>query len=252
MVMTLDTHAAEFSDRLATIRAADESVAWYPYGSMSNVQHLEGILPADVFEQLDAGTLNWSVLDVGAADGDLGYFFESRGCSVDFLDNPPTNFNGCRAIRALADALNSPAQLIVQDIDQQFTLGGQYDFALALGLLYHLRNPMGFLMTLAMHVERMVLSTRVARQLPDGTPIHGHAVAYLLRRRETNDDPTNYWVMSPLGLETMLTRCGWQVEASRLVGAAVSNPVDNDADQRMFVYCQRVPHWRDLGKHHDF
>lgn len=243
---------ADFAGRLMAIRAEDESVSWYPFFSMSNVEYLDPILPSSIKEALVDGALDWDVLDVGAADGDLGYFFESRGSRVDFLDNASTNYNGCHGIQALASHLGSESRLIQQDIDRQFTLDKQYDFALALGLLYHLRNPMYFLMTLAEHAERMVLSTRVAKFLPNGEPISEYAIGYLLYARESYNDPTNFWTLSPKGLELMLKRCGWSVKTSRLVGAEVSNPVDDDADQRMFVYCERVENWRDLQVHHDF
>lgn len=240
-----------FRDRLETIKAADVSFAWYPYDSMSNMGRLEHLLPASLVRDLLSG--GQRVLDVGAADGDLGYFFDSQGCDVDFLDNAATNANDCKGIVALAKALGSNAQLIENDLDRiGDPLHGQYDLAIALGLLYHLRNPMGFLIMLAEHAQRMVLSTRVANHLPDGTDVSGQSMAYLLRCRESNNDPTNYWTMSPLGLEVMLKRCGWNVLAKEMTGAERSNPVDQKADQRMFVYCERVENWRDLGKHHDF
>lgn len=203
--------ADAFTKRLSDIRLAESEMNWYPYGSMSNVQHLSSILPEATRSLLGGGNVGWRILDIGAADGDLGYFFESLGCKVDFLDNPPINFNNCEGIKVLADKLSSPARLVIQDIDRSFTLDAQYDFAIALGLLYHLLDPMGFLMTLAQHAERMVLSTRVATHLVDGTPIGNSAVAYLLRSREANKDPTNYWILSPLGLETLLQRSGWQI-----------------------------------------
>lgn len=244
--------AAEFDTKLSTVKSQNRNVDWYPYHSMSNVDRLCQILPAEIIGQIVAGDLNWRVLDVGAADGDLGYFFESCNSRVNFLDNVPTNYNDCKGIAALRTALGSNAELIEQDIDRRFTLEGQYDLALALGLLYHLRNPMAFLKTLAEHAERIVLSTRVANHLPDGTKIGQSSIAYLLRARESNNDPTNYWTFSPTGLKTALQRCGWNVKTSTLAGAKRSNPVDNDADQRMFVYCERVSNWQDLGKHHDF
>jgi tRNA (mo5U34)-methyltransferase len=252
-VDALRAHSDKFRATLLQIRSKDGSFPWYPYDSMSNIQHLTELLPVDIVDHFVNPSAAWRVLDIGAADGDLGYFFESRGCQVDFLDNPSTNANNCEGIKAIAKELNSSSRLIIQDIDRNsFSLDGQYNFAIALGLLYHLRNPMGFLITLAEHAERMVLSTRVANHLPNGMSIEDSSVGYLLRCRESNNDPTNYWMMSPLGLETMLKRCGWNVITKRLMGAEVSNPVDNEADQRMFVYCERVDNWMDLGKHHDF
>lgn len=133
---------AEFSQRLAGIRQADESINWYPYNSIANLWHLDTLLPDGLKDVVCQGNAGLRVLDIGAADGDLGYFFESRGCSVDFLDNPPTNFNDCKGLKATGTALGSRSRLFEQDIDRSITLDGQYDLAIALGLLYHLRNPM--------------------------------------------------------------------------------------------------------------
>lgn len=243
----------EFGKRLSALKQADASIPWYPYDSLSNLWHLDGLLPDGLKDALQGGDAGLRVLDIGAADGDLGYFFESRGCRVDFLDNPPTNFNDCRGLKAMAAALDSPSRLLEQDIDRAISLDGQYDLAIALGLLYHLRNPMLLMFELALHAKAMILSTRVAPEWPGGTRVDQHAGAYLYRCREANDDPTNYWCFTPKGLKTALRRCGWDVKTLALVGAGDdANPVDNDRDQRCFVYCERVPNWADLGKHHDF
>lgn len=241
---------AIFRKEMARIKAGHQ-VAWYPYDSLSNIDLMPKYFPEDIVRRFDEG-MDWRMLDIGAGDGDVGFFFESLGCQVDMLDNPATNFNDCQGIATYAKATGSSSQLLIRDIDRAFELEGQYNLALALGLLYHLRNPMTLLLTLAMHAERLALSTRVFRFLPDGTNIEKHPVAYFLRNREANDDPTNYWIFSPLGLEALLARSGWVVKGSLLQGASRSNPVDNQADQRMFVYAERVPNWADLGKHHDF
>jgi hypothetical protein len=125
--------------------------------------------------------------------------------------------------------------------------------AVALGILYHLRNPMAFLITLALHSERLLLSTRIARKTPDGLVISHLPLAYLLGRREANDDPTNYWIFTRPGLERLLLRSGWRTVSAITVGDVVhSNPVDPQYDERMFVYCERVENWKDLTVHHDF
>lgn len=238
---TLENIAAPFVTEIKEAKASIGGVNWYPYDSTANFGQLAPLLPGELADRLVAGGMR--VLDIGPADGDMGWFFESRGCSVDFLDFPQTNYNNCRGLEALRSARGSHANLVYQDIDRGYSLNGQYDFALALGLLYHLRNPMGFLITLALHAERMVLSTSVLHRLPDGTDVSNASVGYLLSCRESNNDPTNFWHLSPKGLVTMLTRCGWNTLASHIAG---------DEDKRMFVYCERVPHWQGLWMHHDF
>jgi hypothetical protein len=139
------------------------------------------------------------------------------------------------------------------DIDWGFELSRDYDLAIFLGMLYHLRNPALALIRLAQRCRRALISTKVATQLPDGRNIADMPIAYLLDKREANGDPTNYWIFSPAGLERLLRRCGWVVKHAHRVGkVGRSNPVDNDADERMFVFCERVSNYADLDKHHDF
>ncbi|MDR6936864.1 class I SAM-dependent methyltransferase [Luteibacter sp. 3190] len=247
----LQERCNEFRNHIAALKSK-RAMDWYPYDSLHNVDLMSEYMPAELINRFASADLDWNVLDIGAGDGDVGFFFETLGCHVDMLDNPSTNFNDCRGISTFAELTGSRSKLLVRDIDHAFTLDRQYDMAFALGLLYHLRNPMNLLLTLAMHAERLALSTRVFRYLPDGTNIEKHSVAYFLRCREANNDPTNYWILSPMGLQTLLARCGWTVKGSLMQGAGRSNPVENEADERMFVYCERIQNWRDLGKHHDF
>lgn len=244
--------ALQFKDRLAQAKANIQDVQWYPYDTLSSLWHLDGLLPEWVTAGLVNGLDHRSVLDIGAADGDLGYFFESKGCHVDFLDNDTTNFNRCKGILALSQALESKSKVVIKDVDRGFELERDYDLAIFLGVLYHLRNPMLVLMELAMRVESMVLSTRVATNFPDGSDMASHRCAYFLRAGESNNDNTNYWTFSPAGLEELLKRSGWIVKTKKIVGAAPSNPVDNDADARMFVYCERSPRWSELYQRHNF
>jgi hypothetical protein len=156
-------------------------------------------------------------------------------------------------IKATAKPLDFSGRLIETDIDLGFELDQDYSLAIFLGALYHLRNPALALVRLAQNCERMLVSTRVATDLPGGRSIADFPIAYLLERREANDDPTNWWIFTPLALKRLLKRCGWNIVYSISVGATGrSNPVDNNADERVFAYCERVPNYADLLRHHDF
>ncbi len=73
-------------------------------------------------------------------------------------------------------------------------------------------------------------------------------MAYLLDPREANDDPTNYWIFSAAGLERLAERAGWSVVARQSVGCAEgSNPVDAEADERMFLLLKSRVRYPDLG-----
>ncbi|MGI0062754.1 MAG: methyltransferase domain-containing protein [Nitrosotalea sp.] len=210
---------------------------------MANIGHIEALTP-----KIDS---SMNVLDIGPADGDIGYLFESLGCAVDFLDNAGTNYNDCRGIKCLKTELKSPANILEKDVDWQFVLQRQYDLAIALGIFYHLRNPMSFLMRLALHSQYLLLSTRVCQMDAVGNRIADQPLVYFLDTRESNDDPTNYWIFTQVSLKRVLKRSGWNMVNSVSIGETRnSDPIKRD--ERMFVYCQRVPNWVDLTKHHDF
>src|SRR6266705_2512734 len=217
-----------FRKHLLEIRKSVTGIRWYPYTSLDNVSILSGFLPPD----LDIVPQGGSVLDIGAADGDMGFLLHTLGCEVDFLDNAPTNFNDCEGLRRTSTLLTHQGSLIERDIDWGFELDRDYDLAIFLGTLYHLRNPALALLRLAQRCRRALISTRITSHLPDGQNVEATALAYLLDAREANDDPTNYWIFSPVGLERLLKRCGWRVKHAHRFGAVGrSNPVDNSADE---------------------
>src|SRR5438093_13648130 len=95
----------EFNDRLSAIKAQSRpaNVEWYPYQSLGSLNELTTVLTG---RRRSLGQLIGSdpVLDIGCGDGDLAFFLESLGCTVDAIDYPPTNFNqlkGALAMRKL-------------------------------------------------------------------------------------------------------------------------------------------------------
>jgi hypothetical protein len=100
----------------------------------------------------------------------------------------------------------------------------------------------------------LILSTRVARFLNSSVgDVSEVPVAYLLEKREANNDPTNYWIFSRSGLFRALQRSGWVVKDYVAIGATEnSNPSDPHRDERLFAYCERVPNYADLRVHDDF
>ena len=119
----------------------------------------------------------------------MGFLFQSLGCDVDFLDNAATNFNDCEGLRRTASLLGRPQKLIERDIDWGFELDRDYDLAIFLGTLYHLRNPALALLRLAQRCRRALISTRITSHLPDGQNVEAAALAYLLDAREAERRP---------------------------------------------------------------
>ena len=193
-------------------------------GEHRDLDHLAGDLP---------------VADIGAADGDLAFTLEAvGGWDIDIVDTAPTNMNGLEGARALREQLGSRAGIYDIDLDRQFELPRErYGLVLLLGILYHLQNPFYTLRELAGRSAHLLLSTKVARFAgPDRTPIADLPVGYLVAPYETNNDPTNYWILSPMGLERLVERAGWEVLSSRNVGNTTeSDPASPDRDERQYM-----------------
>ncbi|HEY2680329.1 MAG TPA: methyltransferase domain-containing protein [Candidatus Udaeobacter sp.] len=216
---------------------------WYPYSTLWNVGLLERLAT-------DAGLSllqvcqgeNGKVADIGAADGDLAFFLENQGLSVDVIDNEATNFNRFQGVRTLKDALSSSVTIRSVDLDAQVDLPSKkYDVIFLLGTLYHLKNPFFVLEKLAQMTRYCFASTRIARQTPDGHSLSPYPVAYLLGPRECNDDYTNYWIFTDEGLKRLFDRTGWSVLSQINIGDTTnSTPADLDRDERAYVLLRRI------------
>ena len=108
---------------------------WYPYGTLDNFYLIEKLLTGN---NRDLSTLigGMPVADIGAADGDSSFFLESLGFDAHVIDFPPTNFNGCRGVNLLKQALASNIDIHEVDLDRDFELPGEhYGLAMFLGIL---------------------------------------------------------------------------------------------------------------------
>ncbi len=78
---------------------------WYPYATLRNIPMLERLLAGVGLDLLKlCRGESGRVADIGAADGDLAFFLEELGFSVDVIDNEYTNFNKLDGIRILKKA----------------------------------------------------------------------------------------------------------------------------------------------------
>ena len=184
---------------------------WHPYDSWSNLIHVKNLLGPKATRLVDVAVSD-GVLDIGCADGELSFLFEALGCCVTAIDHPTTNHNGMRGLYTLSSALRSKIEIREIDLDMPFTLPDRrHGLALCLGVLYHLKNPFYVLEQIARHCRYCLLSTRVARCLPDGAPLPiDQPIAYLLAADELNQDDSNYWIFSRPALTRMLTRCRFE------------------------------------------
>ena len=206
-IRDLAARALAFEERLRRLRTqlAMPSPGWYPWDSFGNLTLLDRLLSGrHRYLQPLIGDL--PMLDLGCGDGDLSFLFESLGCRVCAIDNPPTNYNLMTGVEALKIALDSSVRIEPLDLDGPFHLPLRHSgLALCLGILYHLKNPYRVLETLAARADYCLLSsaiTRVATNQP---------VAFLAGRDGFRGDETNYWIFSETALRTLVDRTGWQV-----------------------------------------
>jgi tRNA (mo5U34)-methyltransferase len=128
-----------------------EDWTWYPYDSLGLFSILDQMLTGRRYLLDLIG--NRTVLDIGCGDGALALFFESLGYPVTAVDNSATNCNRMQGIRALRQALGSNIDIVDLDVDSARLSppAEPYGIALALGILYHLRNPFHLLDEIAKH-----------------------------------------------------------------------------------------------------
>jgi tRNA (mo5U34)-methyltransferase len=233
----LNVSARRVRERLSAARKAiNAPFDWYPYDSLANLLNLERAFGKRYLPPLESAR-GKTVADIGCGDGDIAFFLESLGCTVDAVDFPDSNHNRMQAIRALKRQLESSIDIAEVDLDSQFILPRRrYDLAVFLGILYHLKNPLYAMEHLAQHTRYCVLSTRVARCFPDLKPMpQDQPIAYLVGARELNRDPSNFWIFSHAGLKRLFERTHWRILEYASVGEhQFSTPIDPKRDERVF------------------
>ncbi len=251
-IASLDLHSQRYRRELEQIKRelAPGEFGWYPYGTLNNFHLLNQLLTGDHRNFLDR-VGDSPIADIGAADGDTAFFLESLGYRMHVIDYPPTNFNSCRGVKRLKQALDSQVEIVEVDLDSQFKLpNAQYSLAFFLGILYHLRNPYFALEALAKSAQYAFISTRITRfNIADNVPpgsgnvnrarveIASVPAAYLVAADETNNDATNFWMFTEAGLLRILDRCGWDVLDFMTIGNTKdSDPASNAGDERAFCY----------------
>jgi tRNA (mo5U34)-methyltransferase len=221
---------------------------WYPFDTLSCLPIVTELFAKD-YADIMASISSAPVADLGCGDGDFALLFARWGVAVDALDYPPNNYNRMEGINALASALGLSVRTFDLDLNNMSRLPSEvYGLTIFLGTLYHLKNPYGVLENLAHQTRWCILSTRIAQVTPSaGSRMESEPVAYLADGREIENDATNYWIFSYAGLLRILQRTRWAIAAIRRIGCSVdSNPIDPDADERMFVLLRSRVHFPNL------
>jgi len=193
-------------------RRAPPQPGWYPWDSFGTVVLLD---------QLLAGRWRWltpmiagdPVLDIGCGDGALSFVFESLGFKVCAVDHRQSNYNEMRGVAALKAALNSKVRIAEIDLDRNPRLPvKRCGLALFLGVLYHLKNPLGVLEAIGEQARYCLLSTAVTRFAPgEAADLSAMPAAFLAGRDGLRGDETNYWIFTEAGLRNLVDRAGWEV-----------------------------------------
>jgi hypothetical protein len=236
-IRDLAARALAFEERLRRLRSElpTPDPGWYPWDSFGTITLLDRLLTGrHRYLQPLIGDL--PMLDLGSGDGDLAFLFESLGCRVCAIDNPPTNYNLMAGIEALKRALDSSVRIAPLDLDGPFHLPLRHcGLALCLGILYHLKNPYRVLETLAGRANYCLLSTAITRSAPDRvTEVSHWPVAFLAGRDGLRGDETNYWIFSETGLRTLVDRTGWEVCDWMVAGGEDSALSTTQPDDRVF------------------
>jgi tRNA (mo5U34)-methyltransferase len=236
-IRDLAARALAFEERLRNVKSevAPPDPGWYPWDSFGALTVLDRLLTGRR-RYLEPLAGNLPVLDLGCGDGDLSFLFESLGCRVCAIDNPPTNYNRMAGVEALKIALDSSVRIAPLDLDGPFKLPLRHSgLALCLGILYHLKNPYRVLETLAERANYCLLSTVITRFAPDQrTEVNHWPVAFLAGRDGLRGDETNYWIFSETGLRTLVDRSGWEVCDWLVVGDESSVLWNTQPDERVF------------------
>lgn len=235
--------ACTFSVKLAGVKAALAPPSeWYAYDILGIVAVWDMLLAGTPYERFVQDLHGAAVADIGAADGDLSFFLESRGNSVDIVDCSKVRRQGLQPATMLKAELGSAATIHDVDLDEKFELPrDRYDLAVFNGILYHLKNPFYALEAIARKTQYCFMSTRVARYSRTGAYIKDDSAAYLLDAWEANQDDTNYWIFSETGLRTLIRRTRWEPLAFMTMGdTRYSNPVDNEHDERAYCFMRSL------------
>jgi SAM-dependent methyltransferase len=206
--------ALRVQEKLAAVKArrAPPQPGWYPWDSFGTVILLDRLLTG---RHRWLATLIGSdpVVDIGCGDGALSFVFESLGFRVCAVDHRASNYNEMRGVAALKQALRSNVRVTEIDIDRDSTLPARRcGLAVFLGVLYHLKNPLGVLEAIGEQAKYCLLSTAVTRFAPgDSADISGMPAAFLAGRDGLRGDQTNYWIFTDAGLRNLIDRAGWEV-----------------------------------------
>ena len=199
----------------AALAAADRKVAdvrwWHSIdlgeGVVTPGRKTPALLQAEADVGFKYGVAHKSVLDIGANDGYFSFEAERRGAgrvlAVDeyaWRGSGKAGFDLAHARRG-SRVESMRANLFELDPEKL----GRFDTVLFLGVLYHLKNPLGGLeRAFALTKEVLVVETALAAEA------YKQPVLRFFLGAEFNNDPSNFFAPNVPALVNMLKEVGFQ------------------------------------------
>ena len=237
-IRDLAARALAFQERLTAARKKlpPPDPGWYPWDSFGALTHLDRLLTGrHRFLEPLIGDL--PVLDLGCGDGDLSFLFESLGCRVCAIDNPPTNYNRMAGVEALKIALDSSVRIEPLDLDGRIpparSSAAASPSASEFSTISRIPTASSKPWPPAPIIASSAPRSRASRQTRP-TEVNHLPVAFLAGRDGLRGDETNYWVFSETGLRTLVDRCGWEVCDWLVVDDEASVLWNTQRDERVF------------------
>jgi len=197
------------------LRAAAEKITWYHTMDLGSVRTKgSDNTPSQLHRiRMPDSLAGLTVLDVGAWDGFYSFEAERRGAKRVLA----TDLQAWRSVETLGwgtgkagfdfarQALGSRVEDLEIDVyDISPRTVGTYDVVFFLGVLYHLKDPLGALERIASVTNKLL----IVETAVDLTWLRRPAMVFY-PGGELNGDPTNWFGPNVAGVEAMLRVCGF-------------------------------------------
>ena len=138
-------------------------------------------------QHFEIDPLSTSFLDIAAAEGyGTNHLLEKGAKDVDAVDLNDVNIRRIWMIRAMEKISHGRVgRLDLNYVDWSRAVGRTYGVALALGIVYHLENPMLFLRNLFAVTEHIAIVESDTPVFPDNATFRGFGAVYLHRDQVT-------------------------------------------------------------------
>ncbi|MGH6985830.1 MAG: class I SAM-dependent methyltransferase [Caulobacteraceae bacterium] len=180
----------------------------FPSGEVVTGDKPEWTLIAEADAVFRFGIAGKSVLDIGAWDGFFSFEAERRGASrvlaTDHFCWSGPGWGTKDGFNYAYEQFDSRIGSLDVDVPDLNTIGETFDVVLFLGVLYHLKDPVRCLETVASVTGGCLVVETVTTHDDFEIPVAHYHVGSSLR-----GDPTNFWTPNRRCLEDMLRDCGF-------------------------------------------